>query len=383
MTNFHGVKTTENPDGIRPVSTVNTSPIGLPGTAPGADPVAFPLNTPVRVANRREAAFLGTDGTLPISIDAIFKQGYAEIVVVRVDEAAAGDLGNVIGGYDANSGDYTGINALLTAESELGVRPRILIAPYFSQHKAVADALLYVADQLKGYVYADGPDTNNADAIAYRNEFGNKRIRVHDPMVKSQYNGEDVVMPVSPFLAGARAALDTQRGWWWSLSNFELKGVTGTSRAMPYLPEDPSSGVQYLNANDVATLVKRSGFKCFGNRGCSDDPKWAFESVVRANDIISNSIDSNLARWAIDRPINRAFFEDVAKSVQAYLGYLQSIGAILGGTCWVDWDKSTTTVMANGEAYFAYDLTVPAPAEHIGIEYLHVSDYYNAVVATV
>lgn len=70
----------------------------------------------------------------------------------------------------------------------------------------------------------------------------------------------------------------------------------------------------------------------------------------------------------------------MAKSVNAYLVYLVSLGAILGGKCWVDWDKSTETRLANGEAYFAYDLTVPAPAELIGVEYLHVTDYYRALV---
>ncbi|OQX16158.1 MAG: hypothetical protein BWK73_04660 [Thiothrix lacustris] len=380
MSNFHGVATRRNPDGVRPITTLSTSAIGLPITAPNADVGKFPYHKPVRVASLRDAALLGVAGTGLKSLDALFKQGYAECVVVRVPEPTAGNLGDVIGGVDVTSGDYEGISALLTAEAEIGVRPRILIAPYFSHHKSVGDALVGVADKLRGYVYADGPDTTDAAAIQLRNEYGSERIRIHDPAVKTVFNGDEIVMPVSPFLAGARAALDQQRGWWWSLSNFELKGVTGTTRPSVYIPDDPTSRAQYLNANNVATIIKRNGYRCWGNRGCSNDPAWEFESIVRANDIISNSIDNNLSRWAVDRPINRAFFENVAKSVTAYLAYLQSIGAVLGGRCWVDWAKGTETRMANGEAYFAYDLTVPAPAEHIGLEYLHVTDYYRALI---
>lgn len=379
MANFHGVQTRENPNGIRPVTTVDTSPIGLAASAPAANADKFPLNEPIRIGSRRDLAGIGAEGFAPLALDSIFKQGGAEVVFVRTEESTANDLSNIIGGVDNNSGDYEGIYAFKAAESKIGIRPRIFISEH-SQHKAVADALVSVADSLRGYAYVDGQDTNDADAIAYRKQFGSKRIRIHDPAVITTFNGVEIVASVSPFLAGARAALDHQRGWWWSLSNFELKGVQGTTRPIDYIPDDPNSRAQYLNANNVATIIQRNGFRTWGNRGCANDPKWEFESIVRANDIISNSIDLNLSRWAVDRPINRAFFEDVAGSVNAYIAYLKSIGAVLGGKCWVDWEKSSPSRMSNGETYFAYDLTVPAPAEHIGIEYLHVEDYYQTLL---
>lgn len=378
---FHGVISKENPDGIRPVDTVNTNAVGIVGTAPGADPDKFPYHTPVRVSSRRMLAGIGADGTLPRAMDGVFKQGGAECVLIRVPEPAPNDLSNIIGGIDDTSGDFEGIYALKAARSEIGITPRIIVAPGFSHMKAVADALIDIANTNRGYVYADGGDTNNADAINYRKQFGSDRIRIHDPSVKTTFNGQEILLPVSAMLAGARAVLDDQFGWWWSLSNFELKGVQGTSRPIDYAYNDPNSTTQYLNRERVATMIlaEGGGWKCFGNRGCASDPKWEFESIRRANDIIADSLDRSLTRWAPDRPMSIGHVESVLTSINAYIESL--IGtAILGGRVWLDKEKNTKTTLSQGSLFIGRDLTVPAPNEHTEIEYLHTEDYYEVLL---
>jgi hypothetical protein len=74
----------------------------------GGNDEAFPLNVPVLVAGSRlEAARLGTAGTLPAAIDAIFDQAGA-MVVVRVEASgdAAAAKSNIIGGVDVSTGQY-------------------------------------------------------------------------------------------------------------------------------------------------------------------------------------------------------------------------------------------------------------------------------------
>ena len=138
------------------------------GTAPNADSEVFPINTPVLIAGQRTlAAKLGEGGTLPAAMDDIFDQAGAMVVVVRVNEGLndAETLSNVIGGIDAQTGQYQGIQALLGASSDVHVTPRILIASEFTHHAAVANELLSVAERLRAVVIADGPNTNDLSLI--------------------------------------------------------------------------------------------------------------------------------------------------------------------------------------------------------------------------
>lgn len=128
---LHGVEVVELTDGIRPIRTVKSSVIGLIGTAPAADADAFPLNQPVLLAGTpRAAAALGATGTLKDAVDAIFDQAGAMVAVIRVEEGgdANATLSNVVG--DATT--FTGVHALLSAQTEIKVTPRILIAPGFT-----------------------------------------------------------------------------------------------------------------------------------------------------------------------------------------------------------------------------------------------------------
>jgi phage tail sheath protein FI len=130
---LHGVEAIEDTTGARPIRLAPTSIIGIVGTAPDATS-AFPLNTPTLISgSRTQAAPLGATGTLPNAIDNILDQTGARIVVVRVEEGAdaAETRANVIGGVNA-SGNYEGVHAFLAAESTLGFKPRILIAPGFT-----------------------------------------------------------------------------------------------------------------------------------------------------------------------------------------------------------------------------------------------------------
>ncbi|TIN17407.1 MAG: phage tail protein, partial [Mesorhizobium sp.] len=56
---LHGVELIEIDDGPRPIRTVRSSVIFIVGTAPDADPLVYPLLTPVLIAGSRgEAAKL-------------------------------------------------------------------------------------------------------------------------------------------------------------------------------------------------------------------------------------------------------------------------------------------------------------------------------------
>lgn len=378
-TNFHhGVEVVEIDDGIRPIQAARSSVIGLVGTAPEATASAFPLNEPVLLITPRSAAGLGTAGTLPTAVRAIHAQGYAPIIVViRVDDVADNPdtmenerLAAVVGGLDTTTGARTGIAALETARSVLGVVPHVLLAPGFSQHKTVADALIAQADKLRAVALLDGPNGTTPDAIAYRAQFDSARAYLIDPWAVA----DGAVVPVSPHVAGLIAKIDNERGFWHSPSNNPLLGIERPARPIDFGLGRVDSESNLLNEPGVATLVTEQGIRLWGNRTCSSDPKWAFLSVRRTADMIHESLlQAHL--WAVDRAIGKAYVRDVQESVNAYLRHLKSVGAILGGRCWLDEELNTPANIAAGRVYFDFDFTPPAPAERVTFRSHLVADY--------
>ena len=175
---------------------------------------ALPLDVPVLVTTRTEAARFGDTGTIPAALDAVWDQGGAWVVVVRVTEGVddAATLTNLIGDGTL----LTGVHALTGSESALGVVPRILIVPGFTDEVAMVAEMIGIAERLRAVIIADGPNTTDADAIAYRGEFGSARVYLVDPNVKfwdTSVNAE-ATQVASPRVAGIIAKSDIERGFW-------------------------------------------------------------------------------------------------------------------------------------------------------------------------
>ncbi|TMP40764.1 phage tail protein [Pseudoalteromonas citrea] len=440
---LHGVEVIEAQSGTRPIKTVKSSVIGLIGTAPFADEDAFPLNTPVLIAGKRaEAAKLVnpenadfktrlqtlrdaalttavsdfkkangnveptvdelkalTDkvekavddveydrkGTLVPGVDGIFDQAGAVIIVVRVaDGTEAAVTQNIIGGV-APDGSFEGMQAFLGAESVVGVAPRILVAPGYTHQKdgteknPVVTDLVGIAQRLRAVIIADGPNSDDDAAKAYRKDFGSRRVFVVDPAVKVFRDGKSVVEPASARVAGMIAKSDNDRGFWWSPSNTNMNGIVATARPIDFQLGDANARANLLNENEVATIIRQNGFKLWGNRTCSDDPKWAFLSVVRTADMINDSL-LRAHMWAVDRNITKTYIDDVVQSVQGYLDSLKAQGAILGGEIWADEELNTPINIQAGKVYFSFDFTPPTPAEHITFKSILTNNYLEEIV---
>jgi len=329
---------------------------------------SFPYNTPYLVAaSRTEAARAGLTGTLPAALDDILDQVGAVIVCVR---AQVGEDAEESQAYAIQA-----IEALLDSESTLGLVPRILIAPEFSAQKEVADALVSVANKLRAFVFADGPNDTDAAAINYATQFGSDRLAVIDPWIVK--GGID--HPPSAAWAGVTAKSDYDRGFWWSPSNVEILGFTGTSRPIGFRLGDPTSPANLLNEANVTTVIKQNGNRIWGNRSTSADPKFAFISVRRTADLINDSI-LRAHLWAVDRNISRTYLEDVTESVNAYLKTLTNLGAVLGGKCWPDPDLNSPANISQGKVYFNFEFTPPYPAEHITFRSILVNDYITEIL---
>jgi phage tail sheath protein FI len=86
-------------------------------------------------------------------------------------------------------------------------------------------------------------------------------VYVVDPWVKVMRNGVIVNEPPSARIAGLIARIDNDRSFWWSPSNNVVNGILGTSRAVDFALGDPNARANYLNENEVATIIQEDGYR--------------------------------------------------------------------------------------------------------------------------
>lgn len=385
---LHGVEVEQITNGLRPIRTVKSSVIGLVGTAPAADALMFPVNTPVLVTGPTQAALLGAGGTLKDACAAAYAQGVNSVVVVRVAVGvdAAGTLANVVGA-DVGS---TGVWALMNAGPLLGQVPRILAAPGFTSTPAadpaspVTTALLSVAARLRAVVIADGPNTTETDALTDRGKFGSDRLYIVDPAVRvfDTVTATYVTRPASGYVAGLLSRTDVEKGFWWSPSNQIVQNIVGTARPVTFNISSADTEANRLNEEEVATIVREDGFRLWGNRTCATDPLWAFLPVRRTADMIYESLEQ-AHLWAMDRPFSVQLLLDIRDSVKAYINTLVARGALLGGDVWIDPELNTETEMKAGKLYVDFDIEPPAPLEHLIFRAHRNGSYYEELVTAV
>jgi len=299
----------------------------------------------------------------------------------RTGEAVA--MSKVVGGVNVDTGAYEGVHALLSAQSEVKLTPRILIAPGFTQYQAVTQEMVGIAEELRAVIIADGPSTNDYDAIGMREAYGSKRVFIVDPWVK-YYNtvieAEDIQTP-SGRVAGMICNTDDTIGFWASPSNKLMNGILGLHRPISFNIHSRSTRANFLNENEVTTIIQKDGFRLWGNRTASWDQRYAFLSSVRTDDVIAESLEDALL-WAVDRPITRSFFEDVCGSVNLYMRSLAARGAIVLGQqnpCWVDPALNTPDQIIQGKVTFNFDYDRVYPAEHVTFRRYINHDYLKTL----
>ena len=370
----HGVRVLEINEGIRPIRTIATAVVGMVCTASDADATVFPLNKPVLLTDVLTAiGKAGTLGTLARSLKAIADQASPVTVVVRVADGEGADAAakeadqttKVIGGVTTD-GQYTGLQALLAAEVQLGVRPRILGAPGLD-NLAVTTELAAIAEKMRAFAYASvwGCD-NVSEAIAYRDGFGSRELMLIWPDFITWDTATSANAPASAVARalGLRAKLDEQIGWHKTLSNIPVNGVTGLSKDIFWDLQNPATDAGLLNAAEVTTLIRREGFRFWGNRTTSADPLFAFENYTRTAQVLADTM-AEAHFWAIDKPMHGSLVKDIVDGVNAKFRELKTGGYIIDGQCWFDPAANDAVTLKAGKLFLDYDYTPVPPLENL------------------
>ncbi|UYL85526.1 tail sheath subtilisin-like domain-containing protein [Acidovorax phage Alfacinha1] len=380
----HGVRVTEVTEGTTSLRLVSTAIIGLVATASDADAAAFPLDRPVLFTSIAKAqAKAGTKGTLSTALAAIADQSRPVLVIVRVADGvgadaeakAADQTSKVVGDYI--NGTRTGIQALLAAEQQLGVKPRILGAPGLD-NKPVAEALTAVAGKLRAmaYVHAHGAE-DVSEALEYAEGFGKRETFVIWPNFTQWSTTENKVVevPAVAHALGLRAGIDQSQGWHKSLSNVPVNGPSGISKDVFFDLQNPASDATLLNEGNVTTLIRKQGFRFWGNRTCSAEEAFSFETATRTAHVLADTMAEGHFEF-IDKPLTPSLVKDILEGINARLRSLKAGGYILDGRAWIDYEVNTTELLKSGKLTIDYDYTPLPPLEDLGFRQRITDRYY-------
>lgn len=385
-TNYHhGVTVKETTDLSTMITDIDSAVIGVVCTADDADEEAFPLDTPVlitRVANMLGKA--GKTGTLFTTLKAISDQASPQTIVIRVTDAskippvegkATTQDQLVIGGTD-DTGRFTGLYALLSAEMRVGVRPRVLAVPGLDT-QPVAAQLGVIAEKLRAFAYVSANGCNTiAEAKEYREQFAQREMMVIWPnfICYDTNAGANATVPVGAHAVGMRAKIDAAQGWHKTISNVPVNNVLGMDRDIYFTLQGTDTDADELNAAGVTTLIKQEGYRFWGSRTC-DKETYIFESYTRTAQILADTIAE--AHFAyIDKPLTPSLVKDIVDGINKKLASLVTAGKLLGARCWYDPEPNTSETLRNGQLTIKYNYTPVPPLENLSLVQEFTDEYF-------
>lgn len=150
----HGITGRETASGKIPIRDAATAVIAMLAFADDADEEAFPLNTPVLVTSiNRILPKAGTTGNLRKNLEIISQITSPTLVVIRIDDPLGAVLNqSLVIGTTEETGQRTGLQALLTVKSVIGLTPKIICVPDVETID-IANAIGAICKKLRAYSY--------------------------------------------------------------------------------------------------------------------------------------------------------------------------------------------------------------------------------------
>ena len=369
----HGVNIIEVKKGAIARIEVASSIWAVVVAASDADPVVFPAGVAVLVTDPEAAlAAAGEEGTAAIVMQAIADCGPSIGVVVRIDDPTGATPAEIAA--DQTAKVVAALQTLRLSEQTLHVRPRILAAPGLDD-EPVAVALGVLASKLNAMAYAKSEGDTPEEVTAYRGKFAVRELMLIDRDFTAPYLADAGAVSFATARAvGLRAKIDREIGYNKTISNVPVPGVNGIIAPRTWDLNTAETEMGLINGSDVVGLIQRSGFRFWGNRTCSADPRFAFESAVRTNQIIRETIADGLFPY-IDMPLTMGLASHLVESINALLRREERAGRIIGGKAYLA-AGNTPDQLAAGKLRLGYRFTDTAPLEDLGVESEITDEFY-------
>ena len=289
------------------------------------------------------------------------------------------DIYDIIGGYNTESGKYTGLELMNEIYPRFRLVPGQLIAPKFSSDPSVAAVMETKAGNINGHfrciaindiptktktengnikklLYTDVPAWANKNNLVYT-----RQINCYPKLILGEQE-----FYYSTQLAGHICRTDAENGGvpYTSPSNKNLKinGICFEGGEELILNVEQAN---YLNGQGVMTVNNfGKGWTAWGNRTgtypANADVKDSFIPVRRMFDWIGNTII--LTYWGkIDLPMTKRHIDTIVDSINMWFNGLAAREYILGGRIEFLPDDNITTNLLDGIVKFRIKVAPPPP----------------------
>ena len=308
---------------------------------------------------------------------------------IKPDMVTANDI---IGGVDATTGKYTGLELVNQVFPKFRLVPGLLGCPKWSKVPSVAAIMKAKVENINGVFtgtsVVDIPCNSAEGAVVYseapewktRNNYTSERQIVCWPKVKL----DDKVFHLSTQLIGLMNRTDADNG------DVPYVSPSNKSLQMNACVNDAGEEIDlgydeanYLNSQGIVTAMNfANGWVAWGNRtGCypyNTDVRDNFISMRRMFDWVGNKFI--LTFWSkVDDPANLRLIRTVLNSFNYFLNGLTSQGAIIGGRIEFLTPENPVTDMMDGILRFHIYIAPPPPAEQIWAILEFWPDYLNTL----
>ena len=157
------------------------------------------------------------------------------------------------------------------------------------------------------------------------------------------------------------------------------KRRTGISASVFWDLQEPGTDADLLNEAGVTTLIRKDGFRFWGNR-TPETNAYIFEVYTRTAQVLADSI-AEAQFETIDSPLTPANVKDVISAIRAKLDSLVTAGKLIGAECWYDVVDNSTTDLRQGRVRIRYKYTPVPPLEDMELYQSFTDEFFGPAFA--
>ena len=312
----------------------------------------------------------------------------ATFTVTSYDKVSSTVLEADIIGTVTAGGDKEGAEAILDASGLLNVEPSLICAPNWSYQPVVAgrNAVLVklqeIAAKIGAIVITNTPNSTPVDSVQFASDNANEDTFFVDGFERVTIDGISTVYATAAKIAGQIARNDSDNGIQSSPSNkvirnFQAVDKPRTHRFVAFNGNGEASETNFLNENNVATIISENGFRLFGNYlGVTSPSQLRFINVKRVVNFINKNIAFNL-RGDIDEIINTGNLNNLEDRILSFLRTQEAADVLIRGASdvFIDPAENTPDSLINGEVFVKVCIAVGSPLQTLNIGTKIVNGY--------